>query len=195
MFTATNFHQSTWLRNGVFLFLISSEYFFIFDWLFKRIFNFLVFVNFPNSLLLLTSNLIPLWSENVRCMNSSVLKALSLGSCPKACLSWGRFCVQWRRKSAGSCHVHAAECPGLFCCLAACVSNRSVHKRTERGAEVSTTPLDLPPSPQVSQFLSHVFGALLLGAYMFSVFMIFLYDFLTILSSRIILSQAHFVWL
>jgi hypothetical protein len=41
--------------------------------------------------------------------------------------------------------------------------------------------------------LSHVFGALLLGAYMFSVFMIFLYDFLTILSSRIILSQAHFV--
>ena len=45
---------------------------------FGVLFNFYVFVNFPNFLLLLISNLIPLWLENILCMMSILLNLLSL---------------------------------------------------------------------------------------------------------------------
>lgn len=80
--TFSNMYLQTWLY-CVFLFYSSQKYFLIFTvisfltyCLFKNLFNIHIFVNFPDFVVLLISNLIPLWSEYILCLITGYFKLI-----------------------------------------------------------------------------------------------------------------------
>ena len=126
---STAFPQSHIFCYDVFLFLLISKHFLIFlmisflaYWLFSSVlFNYHVFVNFPNFLLLLIFNLIPLWSENILCLISVLSNLLCLVLCLAYGLSWRMFHVHLRRMSimlllGGGFYRQLLGLIGLQCC-------------------------------------------------------------------------------